>query len=699
LGGTGRAEEIVEPIAFASENGVLDLLMIAQPKPVQGIAFTPPTGSVIHPTGWVYEVCRRPPTTNHCPSGSATVADYGGVRLALQRGDTLKTRLVNRLPLLDPTKLAHARDPGGAELFRNPTSLHTHGLLVEAREPTATDPTYGDFVFVSIYNPANGKPAPHPGHDHGRTEMDFADYRIEIPPDHPSGLFWFHPHAHGLSVNQLSSGLSGLLTIGEVSDYAHGDTGGRPVDAEVRHLILEDMQVLAAGTIGFAGGSAAVADGEVLHQQDPDFCAQYPASAEAPRLGSCAGTDTSAESGNNYTGGRWYFTVNGQTFPTITSTAPDGEIWRLANASASLSYHLRLVDDATEMPMIMQLVAVDGASVGLPQDTAIDTLVELAGARFTVVRCPAGMTTELQSLPVCIDSLVMMPSSRAELWVTYRDAEGRRVEPPRGATATFKMVGLTMGSGDAWPAVDLARVAFEQHGASRGVRAALDIGAARTTATSDSDRLTASGARAQPARLPPGCKALPDGHRRRIFFGLEDLADDDSFALGYEEVDRDGRPVPETQVPVTRFDPMKEIVCLPLGPAQQPVRETWELVQLSTENHNFHIHQARFRNAAAEPPGGSRGEDTAVRAGRGGIVQDNIPLGVAVPAAEIRDRVMNDQNGVCAVEQWRAGLCASRPVLVDISFSQLGVFMYHCHILEHQDGGMMAKIRVVASPR
>ncbi|MGJ0511284.1 multicopper oxidase domain-containing protein [Methylocystis sp.] len=59
---------------------------------------------------------------------------------------------------------------------------------------------------------------------------------------------------------------------------------------------------------------------------------------------------------------------------------------------------------------------------------------------------------------------------------------------------------------------------------------------------------------------------------------------------------------------------------------------------------------------------------------------------------------MNDQSGVCSIEQWRSGHCASTPVVLDIPFSQLGDFVYHCHILEHEDGGMMAKIRVVPSP-
>jgi hypothetical protein len=71
-----------------------------------------------------------------------------------------------------------------------------------------------------------------------------------------------------------------------------------------------------------------------------------------------------------------------------------------------------------------------------------------------------------------------------------------------------------------------------------------------------------------------------------------------TFALGYEEVDQNGKVVPGTQKPapdvLARFDPSVVTVCLPLGPGQSPVTEQWELIQLSTENHNFHLHQPRF---------------------------------------------------------------------------------------------------------
>ncbi len=367
-------------------------------------------------------------------------------------------------------------------------------------------------------------------------------------------------------------------------------------------------------------------------------------------------------------------------------TDPDGEIWRLTNASGSLSYDLHLINDADRTPMIMQLLAVDGVSVHLPQNTPMATTVELTGAKFKVVDCPVPPSVDVRSLPICVTELVMMPGARAELWVTYRTPQGLVASPPSGVTASFRMVGLTMGSGDKWPAFDLAKVEFAQASTRRLVNSALDIQGDALAAMQPAGIFRAPVPKASAAPLPAGCKALPNGHRRRIFFGLEDVSEDDTFALGYEEVDEQGAVVPETQRPMSRFDPSQTAICLPLGPGQAPVRETWELVQLSTENHNFHIHQTRFRIVGGSGPAVIRRRDhPGQHPARSG-------------SPHIFREVMEKQNGVCTPDQWRNGQCSSPPVVIDIPFAQLGEFVYHCHILEHEDGGMMAKIRVVPSP-
>ena len=36
---------------------------------------------------------------------------------------------------------------------------------------------------------------------------------VHIPPDHPSGTYWYHPHKHGAVTFQLISGMAGFLII------------------------------------------------------------------------------------------------------------------------------------------------------------------------------------------------------------------------------------------------------------------------------------------------------------------------------------------------------------------------------------------------------------------------------------------------------------------------------------------------------
>jgi L-ascorbate oxidase len=162
--------------------------------------------------------------------------------------------------------------------------------------------------------------------------------------------------------------------------------------------------------------------------------------------------------------------------------------------------------------MSVQLIAIDGIAVTLPQDTPTSSMVSMAGGKFHVIPCPN--VTVITAVPVCVDEMVVMPSARVEVWVTYRNQNGAVVPPLPGATATWRNQALTMGSGDVWPQVDLAKVQFNQTGARQFTSNQVLV--KDSGLTQPGGIFVSKVADAVAAPLPAGCKALPTGHHRRI---------------------------------------------------------------------------------------------------------------------------------------------------------------------------------------
>ncbi|MDD4913425.1 MAG: multicopper oxidase family protein [Methylococcales bacterium] len=634
--------ELVEPPTFASHPAkhTLDLLMVAKPTSIAAIPGV---------TGWAYEICERKYSLgNACQPGMSNPNPYGGARLQLNPGDTLNIHFVNQLPRIVDS--SHSEEPNEEFLAQNPTNIHTHGMLVSPGLPsaTATNPVFGDTVFVLTFNSANGAPDITPAsHIHGDVRTDATDYQIKIPDSHPSGLYWFHPHAHGISLNQVTAGLSGIITLGKVNDYMPGLPGNIPV----RHLILKDIQV---------NGDKSVND-----EEDPDFCTSPSASA-----GLCDGDN----------GGKWYFTVNGQLNPAIT-VGSAGQIWRITNASGSATYELQLTKSlngksATETGMAIQVLSIDGISVTPSTGISQGDLKQIGGAKFRPIACP-GVTAKTPAA-ICATSLHMMPASRAEVWVVNRDAQGKMIKAD-GSQAIFQTVGYSTGwNGDNWPAVHLAQVAFSG-GAFFQNSPVLKVLDKKHDATGLKINAIAKELAAANQEVGPdsACQPLPTGWKRRIFFGYPLST---NFGIGFELVDQHGVAVPGTFQDVSAFPNASQTICLPLGTGDTPVHEHWEVINLTGEDHNFHIHQTKFRVL-------TKGEIAGMASdlNDSGILQDSVPMPTG------------DDGCDGTVVAWRNGACQTSAVDVDIPFAIAGDFVFHCHILEHEDGGMMATIHIAES--
>ncbi|MGE0060427.1 MAG: multicopper oxidase domain-containing protein, partial [Dehalococcoidia bacterium] len=89
-------------------------------------------------------------------------------------GPTLRVRPGDRMRIVLDNRSGH------------PTNLHTHGLRVS---PGGN----ADNPFIEI---PDGK--------------SFS-YEIDIPANHPGGLFWYHPHFHHHVAEQLFAGFFGAI--------------------------------------------------------------------------------------------------------------------------------------------------------------------------------------------------------------------------------------------------------------------------------------------------------------------------------------------------------------------------------------------------------------------------------------------------------------------------------------------------------
>ena len=484
--GQGTSTSFNNPASFSSNNHLLDLLLIARPETVHLGSFSP--------TAWIYEACQTSVAVeDQCPADSRTAASYAGVVLHLQPGDHLRIKLVNHLPPApSDDENAHGSDPMMNEmLMANPTNIHTHGLIVEPRKADASDPTYGDYVYVVGY-PA-GKLPPMVDPDLTATDQPI-QYDIYIPTNHPSGLYYFHPHIHGLGVNQISEGLEGMLTVGSIQDEASATYNFTlPPNFAVRYMDIRDMQVLP--------------NGEIQDQEEPDFCSPLSDPDDA-REGSCAGANPPPDApgpGPMYEGGKWFFTINGAVYPTINVDQQNGEVWRLLNGAASRIYDLTIKNDQNHAPVVFQVLSLDGVALAPTAGTDVSKMT--VGGRFKPVQCPGPKQPHRLSEPVCATHMVMFPSSRADIFLGS-------FEPGHLTNATFLTTDISTGpAGDDWPAANLAHLVFS--GKSAKTQGALNVKPLAATA------LSAKGALGGPvkAMYPGMTQPLPIADAKQIAAG------------------------------------------------------------------------------------------------------------------------------------------------------------------------------------
>lgn len=121
-------------------------------------------------------------------------------------------------------------------------------------------------------------------------------------------------------------------------------------------------------------------------------------------------------------------------------------------------------------------------------------------------------------------------------------------------------------------------------------------------------------------------------------------------------------------------------VCARLG-----TQEIWEIVNTTGELHNFHVHEDKFRLTrqadSGVPPGLQAVQDPA------GLITQYEPEAQNAEAIENVD-VYRD---TFPLPPYGGRIFVTVPFFAP---QQVGNFVYHCHILSHEDAGMMAVLQV-----
>ena len=432
------------------------------------------------------------------------------------------------------------------------TNLHFHGL-------TVAPVCHQDDVLNTSISPSDPP----------------FEYRFRIPANQPPGLYWYHPHIHGFTKEQVLGGASGAIIV-EGLERANKAVAGLPE----RVLLIRDQNLVNPNAPPSKWEPVVP---KMLIDRDGD----------------------AANNGTGYGKPAKDLSINFVPVPypdyppaLIKMKPEERQLWRVLNASAITYLNLEVL--VNRRPQPLGLVALDG--VPLNQNGTLGDFVDWQ------------------------THLGVPPGARVEFIVKG---------PPAGVPGLLVTRSVDTGSG----------------GENDPNRAIATIAASKD-APEPPSTLAASPEPLPPLSLPWLGDVTPV-RTRRLYFSEKLLEPNKPTSATEFYLTVDG----QTPAP---FDPQSTV---PNIIAKQGTVEDWIIENRSNELHAFHIHQLHF------------------------LLLDY--LGTPVNEPFLRDTVN--------VPYYNGRTLTYPSVRLRMDFrdpNTVGTFVYHCHLLEHEDGGMMGLIRV-----
>jgi FtsP/CotA-like multicopper oxidase with cupredoxin domain len=479
--------------------------------------------------------------------------------LHVNPGDRLNITVTNNTPMQpfgEPYNAPNCGDDtvqftGGAQGIKtmgSSVNIHYHGTNV-------TPACGGDNVTRTLIN----------------SNSTF-QYSFTFPTDEPPGLYWYHPHVHGLAERDLLGGATGALIVDGIQNVQPAVQGLRQ-----RLLVIRDQPQLNGLTEGAGNCGVDVPFQDLSVNYVPIDSHQDP------------------------------MTLAVSFIPAILQMAPgETQFWRVVNSTADTILDLQVVYDG--VPQTLQIVGIDAVPVNSQDGTQPGQLIPVKRFR----------------LPV---------ASRVEFLV--------KAPAPTVKVARLMTNNINTGpQGDCDPTRPIFNIVL--NGESEAAVRSADYHVGQFTALST---------------------------RQQRFGGIENTPVSITRTLQFSENQPSEFFITVAGQPRLTFDNNRP----PAVVTTQGSVEKWIIQNLAQENHEFHMHQIHFKV----------------------LSQDNFKINGAEPAPGIDGQFLD----MIETPFWDNMKNPNGPVpqvqlLMDFRGMDIGDFVYHCHILSHEDLGMMAIIRV-----
>ena len=281
--------------------------------------------------------------------------------IRIQPGSTLKVEYKNDLA-------TQSRETCLDHPCTNITNLHFHGLHVS---PNAPQDDAIDMMAM-------------PG--------ETLHYSVQVPPQQPPGLYWYHTHPHGESYRQDLDGMSGAIVVEGIDRYLPEVRNMRERILVVRDLVLPDD----------AGERSRVMESVSMQTTQCGTAPDVPERA---------------------------FTVNGSLRPQIDIAPGERQFWRIVNTSPDRYADLELDSGPLEV------VALDGVPLAyhepsIRKRSMEHVLVPPAGRVEAIVTGPS-LDSHAALRSNCFDTGPDGDSNPAMVLADIVSAKPWNSEPPR----------------------------------------------------------------------------------------------------------------------------------------------------------------------------------------------------------------------------------------------------------------------------